>query len=98
MKLRLRSKNIARTCTNLHDRKSMQEPVLDFVINALQEIRETNGRCPRASRAALEQLQISPRSDDVDHTSDKSEMLAAVRDRVRACVKCQHLACSRTQT
>jgi uracil-DNA glycosylase len=28
----------------------------------------------------------------------KAELLAVVRDRVRACTKCAHLACSRTQT
>jgi uracil-DNA glycosylase family 4 len=29
---------------------------------------------------------------------DKAELLASVRERVRACTKCAHLACSRTQT
>jgi uracil-DNA glycosylase len=29
---------------------------------------------------------------------NKAELLAVVRDRVRACTKCAHLACSRTQT
>jgi DNA polymerase len=75
----------------------MQEPVFDFVINALQKIRETNERWPRASRAALDQLQTS-RVQAVQPAGDKNEMLAAIRERVRACVKCQHLACSRTQT
>jgi len=28
----------------------------------------------------------------------KADLLAAVRERVRACTKCEHLACSRTQT
>src|SRR5919109_3481252 len=29
---------------------------------------------------------------------DKAELLIAIRERVRACTKCKHLACSRTQT
>ncbi|MGH8100899.1 MAG: uracil-DNA glycosylase [Chthoniobacterales bacterium] len=35
----------------------MQKPDLDFVITALEKIRETNDRLPRASRSVLEQLQ-----------------------------------------
>src|ERR1700719_1516769 len=67
----------------------MQEPVLDFVIDALQKIRESGDRRPRVSRSALDQLQFA---------SGKAALLASVNDRVRACTKCQHLACSRTQT
>jgi len=67
----------------------MQEPVLDFVITALQKIRESSDRRPRVSRAALDQLQFA---------SGKTALLATVNKRVRACTKCQHLACSRTQT
>jgi uracil-DNA glycosylase family 4 len=91
------SKRIAVQRKNLHDRKSMQEPVLDFVIDALQKIRDTTEHLPRASRAMLDQLQIS-RGHDVETSRDKNEMLAAVRKRVSACRKCEHLACSRTQT
>jgi uracil-DNA glycosylase len=36
-------------------------------------------------------------SGDPD-TRDKADLLAAVRERVGACTKCAHLACSRTQT
>ncbi|HXX40688.1 MAG TPA: uracil-DNA glycosylase [Chthoniobacterales bacterium] len=67
----------------------MQEPVLDFVINALQKIRESSDRRPRVSRSALDQLQFA---------SGNAALLATVNNRVRACTKCQHLACSRTQT
>lgn len=67
----------------------MQEPVLDFVIDALQKIRESSDRRPRVSRSTLDQLQFA---------SGKAALLAGVNDRVRACTKCRHLACSRTQT
>jgi hypothetical protein len=35
----------------------MIQPALDFVISALEEIRETSDHAPRASRNALTQLQ-----------------------------------------
>src|SRR5437667_8934823 len=68
----------------------MQEPALDLVIAALKKIRETRDRLPRASRSSLTRLQR--------FTPNKAELLAPVRERVRVCTKCQHLACSRTQT
>jgi uracil-DNA glycosylase len=68
----------------------MMQPALDLVIAALERIRETSDRVPRASRTALAQLQfVAP---------NKTELLASVRERVRVCTKCAHLACSRTQT
>jgi uracil-DNA glycosylase family 4 len=68
----------------------MQEPALDLVIAALKKIHETSDRLPRASRSLLTRLQrFSP---------NKAELLALVRERVRVCTKCPHLACSRTQT
>ena len=68
----------------------MQEPALDLVIAALKKIRETSDRLPRASRSSLTRLQRL--------TPTKAELLAPVRERVRVCTKCPHLACSRTQT
>src|SRR4029077_6992474 len=68
----------------------MQEPALDLVITALKKIRETRDRLPRASRSSLTRLQR--------FTPNKTELLAPVRERVRVCVKCPHLASSRTQT
>jgi DNA polymerase len=68
----------------------MQKLALDLVIAALEKIRESSDRAPRASRRTLAQLQFV--------VPDKAEMLAAVRERVRGCTKCAHLACSRTQT
>jgi uracil-DNA glycosylase family 4 len=68
----------------------MIQPALDLVIAALERIRETSDRAPCASRATLAQLRfVAP---------NKAEFLAPVRERVRVCTKCAHLACSRTQT
>jgi DNA polymerase len=68
----------------------MNEPALDLVIAALEKIRETSDRLPRASRFSLERLQFVARN--------KADLLAPIRERVRVCTKCPHLACSRTQT
>lgn len=68
----------------------MNEPALDLVIAALEKIRETSDRLPRASRIALVRLQIVAPS--------KADLLLPVRERVRVCTKCPHLASSRTQT
>ncbi len=69
---------------------SMNEPALDLVIAALEKIRETSDRLPCASRLSLERLQfVAP---------NKANLLAPIRERVRVCTKCPHLACSRTQT
>ena len=69
---------------------SMNEPALDLVIAALEKIRETSDRLPCASRIALARLQIV--------VPNKADLLAPIRERVRVCTKCPHLACSRTQT
>src|SRR6059058_5805673 len=69
---------------------SMNESALDLVIAALAKIRETSDRAPRASKTALARLQfVAP---------NKADLLAPIRERVRVCTKCPHLACSRTQT
>jgi uracil-DNA glycosylase len=99
----------------------MTQPALDFVIAALERIREKGDSTPRASRTALARLQAvsvaaaqplalrtthattvgaaesAVPSGDPDAPS-KAKLLAAVRERVCACTKCAHLACSRTQT
>jgi uracil-DNA glycosylase family 4 len=69
---------------------SMNEPALDLVIAVLEKIRETSERLPRASRIVLARLQIV--------VPNKADLLVAVRERVRVCTKCPHLASSRTQT
>jgi DNA polymerase len=88
----------------------MQQPPLDFVIDALHKIRESTDRQPRASRELLRKLGPHPSSfsappvpDPEDATTSREglsnrETLMAVSDRVRACRKCEHLACFRTQT
>jgi uracil-DNA glycosylase family 4 len=68
----------------------MIQPALDLVIAALKRIRDTSDRAPCASRATLAQFRFV--------ASNKAELLAPVRERVRVCTKCAHLACSRTQT
>jgi uracil-DNA glycosylase len=99
----------------------MTEPALDLVIAALEKIRESSDRAPRASKSLLAQLQTAPpvaaslpaapesregrweacassAGRRLPPTPNKAELLEPVRERVRACTKCAHLACSRTQT
>jgi uracil-DNA glycosylase len=87
----------------------MTQPALDLVIAALEKIREKNGRAPRASRTALARLRAPPVAASLrepctspigqrPQPGNKADLLAAVRERVSACTKCAHLACSRTQT
>ena len=87
----------------------MTQPALDLVIAALEKIREKSDRAPRASRSALARLEDAPVAASLREactsptgrrlqTRDKADLLTAVRERVGACTKCAHLACSRTQT
>ena len=90
----------------------MHQPALDLIIAALEKIRESSDRAPRASRTALARLQTDPlvaaslpdaRPSLTERrlqqaVSEKAAMLALLQQRVRACTKCAHLACSRTQT
>src|SRR5262249_44289886 len=89
----------------------MPEPALDFVIAALERIRQTNDRLPRASRTAVARLEdtvpvaaslpevhASPTGRRPHPAPNKAKLLEPIRERVRACTKCAHLACSRTQT
>jgi uracil-DNA glycosylase family 4 len=75
-------------------------PALDLVLNALEQMRERGGKLPRASRISLGDLrhpvarEASERTDFVD----KAALLAPIQARVAVCVKCPHLAASRTQT
>jgi uracil-DNA glycosylase family 4 len=68
----------------------MKEPALDLVIAALERIRETSDHWPRASRTLLARLQVV--------APNKADLLAPIRERVSTCIKCPHLASSRTQT
>jgi DNA polymerase len=84
----------------------MQKPALDLVIAALEKIRQTNEHLPCVSKAALARLQIEtvqtvelPQSACAGtDASNKAVRLHVIRERVRVCTKCAHLACSRTQT
>jgi uracil-DNA glycosylase family 4 len=90
----------------------MTQPALDLVIATLEKIRERSDHTPRASRNALAQLQsaysvaasgqearMSPKRRQLQQaTSNKTQILASIRERVRGCTKCAHLASSRTQT
>jgi DNA polymerase len=88
----------------------MTQPALDLVIAALERIREKGDRAPRVSRTVLTVLKAAPVAASLIATPEprqaerclqapnKANLLAAVRERVGACTKCAHLACSRTQT
>jgi len=86
-------------------------PALDLVLNALEQMRDNGGRLASASRVSLRQLQERGGISDRDQRSrlqeeperqnavvDKASLLAPIQSRVAVCVKCPHLAASRTQT
>ena len=84
----------------------MQFPsALENILNTLERIRDENAHRPRVSRATLETLnrcapqKIDPPSPSLRRASiDKTEHLSSVQRRVAICIKCPHLASSRTQT
>ncbi len=87
----------------------MTQTALDLVIVSLEAIRDATHRAPRASKSALARVQVDPSFVCAEETEtltrgqrgpaqNKAELLVAIRDRVRVCTKCAHLACSRTQT
>ncbi len=86
----------------------MNEPALDFVIAALETIRDTSDRPPKASRSVLARFSRlgfarfgEPAASPAPTgrvVADKAALLAPIRERVRVCTKCPHLASSRTQT
>jgi uracil-DNA glycosylase len=65
-------------------------PALETVLSGLERMRDGVDRLPRASRSTLDQLK--------QRRPSKQELLAPLRDQVRVCTKCPHLAASRTQT
>jgi uracil-DNA glycosylase len=74
---------------NLEDKVMAQFPVaLETVLSALERMRDS-GRPLCATRTALNQLWR--------HQPNKEELLAPLREKVCTCVKCPHLASSRTQ-
>ena len=72
-------------------------PALDLVLSALEEIRQSSDRLPCASRSALAGLREGAPLQEGDATG-KRERLRAMQERVSVCVRCPHLAASRTQT
>jgi DNA polymerase len=82
----------------------MQFPsALELVVKSLEQIRETSGRAPCASRGAVDQLCQSHRNAPRRTATDKIDigkidMLASLQTRVSTCILCPHLASSRTQT
>ena len=76
-------------------------PALELVLSALERLRESGGRLPRASRDSLTQLaNRSPATParPARPAIDKAGLLAPIQARVAICTKCPHLARSRTQT
>lgn len=77
-------------------------PALDLVLTALEEMRERGEKLPRASRVSLSQLRrpILVERQPVTRVgiSGKAALLAPIQARVAVCVKCPHLAATRTQT
>src|ERR1700719_2674277 len=75
-------------------------PALDLVLSALEQMQERGGTLPRASRVSLAQLRrptlIASAGDRP--VVDKAALLAPIQARVAICMKCPHLARSRTQT
>jgi uracil-DNA glycosylase len=84
---------------------------LELVLTALEQVRERGGKLPRASRVSLTQLRSGgaiPRREQRSGlpgepetpmpVGDKASRLAPIQARVAVCVKCPHLAASRTQT
>lgn len=72
----------------------MNRPAIDVVLELLKEIRDSREKTPCISRCRLQRLVTS----EPQRLADKPAQLSAIRDRVRSCTKCPHLACSRTQT
>jgi hypothetical protein len=83
----------------------MKEPTLDFVIAALETIRDRSDRPPKASRSVLVRFSKvrlarfgEPVASPARAVANKAALLAPIRERVQACTRCPHLASSRTQT
>ena len=87
------------------------QPALSVVLEALEKIRDSQEKPLRVSRATLNRLLEQPPSPETVEASAapaslspkvgvaaKAAALAHVRDRVCVCMKCPHLARTRTQT
>jgi uracil-DNA glycosylase family 4 len=74
------------------------QPALSLVLHALEEIRSSQEKTFRVSRAALNRLLESPPDYIIPDIAAKAAALGRVRDRVCLCTKCPHLARTRSQT
>lgn len=74
------------------------QPALSLVIDALKEIRDSEGKTIRVSRTTLNHLFERPLQASTSGIAHKAALLGEVRDRVCVCTKCPHLARTRTQT
>jgi uracil-DNA glycosylase len=74
------------------------QPALSLVLHALEEIRSSQEKTFRVSRATLNRLLESPPDYNIPDVVTKAAALRRVRDRVCVCTKCPHLARSRSQT
>ncbi|MEY2559051.1 MAG: uracil-DNA glycosylase [Verrucomicrobiota bacterium] len=81
-------------------------PALDLVLAALKQMRERGEKLPRASRTSLLELRSVPPASSsgtggrasLPGAENKAAGLAAIQTRVAVCLKCPHLARTRTQT
>jgi DNA polymerase len=78
-------------------------PALDLVLGALEQMRAGGGKLPRASRSSLTQLRPPAFAELIEPAArapvaNKAALLAPIQARVAVCIKCPHLARSRTQT
>ncbi len=71
---------------------------LEIALGALENLQRTSDRPPRASRSALARLRAARPAPNDSAVADKSTRLGEMAARVADCVKCPHLARSRTQT
>jgi len=74
------------------------QPALSLLLDALKEIRDSQEKPLRVSRATLNRLLESRPRHNVPGIAAKAAALAEVRDRVCVCRNCPHLARTRTQT
>src|SRR5438552_18078990 len=74
------------------------QPALSLVLEALKEIRESQEKTLRVSRATLNRLLESRRHQHVPAIAARAASLGRVRARVCVCTTCPHLARSRTQS
>ncbi|MEO8044023.1 MAG: uracil-DNA glycosylase [Spartobacteria bacterium] len=71
---------------------------LEIALDALENLRQTSDRPPRASRAALARLEEARPAPNESTETEKVTRLSQMAALVAGCLKCPHLARSRTQT